>query len=255
MLFCLGFQIEAPWPEEMPKGQIIPENQRYLKIAELPDFSDLSLKQLNVFAPKRHLGGVGVFDSSSFFSSDQPQEIDWKVHSEEFLTFQNRLLEELRTLPLRVETLNYPSLLICCSPSNPVEWQEAFIPLPFKTKTLHLYEQKGPCDFHSHWSFSFISPFEEKEHTADMAFNVYGENLQEIYRHAFIALAFKMPELLPFFIPLPHIHHLDDIIIALNQSVSAADAAMGCPLKAVSFHGDLVHLDPLTLQWEMIVDV
>lgn len=176
------------------------------------------------------------------------------MHLESIQAFQSRLVKELSFLhPKEVNKENL-SMLLCLFPSNPSEWPETFIPLPFKTETLHLYEHQGPSS-HSLWTFSFLPPFEEEEHTADMAFKVHGENLQDIYRYAFTALAFKMPELLPFFIPLPYLDHLNDIVIALNRSVGAADAAIGCPLKAVSFHGDLIHLDPSTLQWEMIVDV
>ncbi len=258
--FCLGLKVDAPWPEEMPKGVCVSENFRHIKIADFPHLSDQreqGLEQLHAFSLKRMVGQVGDFDSCFFLPSDQPQEVGWRAHSEELLTFQNGLLKELFFLhPKEEKEENQnPSMLLCRSPFDPEEWQKAFIPLPFKTDALHLYAQEGPLLFRSLWSVSFLPSFEEEEHTADMAFKIHGENLQEIYRHAFTALAFKIPELLPFFIPLPHIDHLDDIVIVLNQSVSAADAAIGCPLKAVSFHGDLVYLDPSTLQWEMIVDV
>ena len=48
---------------------------------------------------------------------------------------------------------------------------------------------------------------------------------------------------------------LDDVVIALNERIARMDSEVGCPLKAVSFHGEIEVLSPSLLQWEMIVDV
>jgi hypothetical protein len=99
-----------------------------------------------------------------------------------------------------------------------------------------------------------LPPFEEKEHTADLAFIVRGQTPQELHRNAQLALSFKFPMLLPFFSKNLQTT-LDGIIIALNEMVGSADAACGSPLKAISFHGQIKEDAYQILHWEMIVDV
>jgi hypothetical protein len=119
---------------------------------------------------------------------------------------------------------------------------------------LHLYESVGNLMYESLWSFPLIAPFEEMEHTADIAFLIRGENLRQLYKNARIALAFRFPKLLNYDTPMEYIADLDDIVIALNSIVTQADAEEGCPYKAVSFHGHLIQ-NAGYFSWEMIVDV
>lgn len=99
-----------------------------------------------------------------------------------------------------------------------------------------------------------FQPFEEIEHTADIAFIVRGQSMQEIGAHAQQALCEKFPELTVYKQPFSDNITLDDIIIGLNEMITRADIAEGCGLKAISFHGD-VHRENEILTWEMILDV
>jgi RNA 2',3'-cyclic 3'-phosphodiesterase len=109
-------------------------------------------------------------------------------------------------------------------------------------------------EYQSLWEIPLLSPFEEFEHTADIAFLVRGTTPQELHRNAQLALAFKFPKILPFFSKRLQ-DTLDEIIIALNEMVGKADAECGCPFKAVSFHGQIKAEEENLLHWEMIVDV
>jgi hypothetical protein len=47
---------------------------------------------------------------------------------------------------------------------------------------------------------------------------------------------------------------IDEIVMQLNEIVSHADAELGCPFKAISYHGNL-NKKAAVWEWEMIVDV
>lgn len=135
------------------------------------------------------------------------------------------------------------------------EWQEAFTPLPMAITGMHLFESIGNLKYEPCWSYPLKPPFKEIEHTADIAFMIYGEDLEQLFRHAFIALAFKFPPLMNFFYEKNEIKNVDDVVMALNRAVSKADEHFGCPFKAVSFHGEINKEQDQALNWEMIVDV
>ncbi len=105
------------------------------------------------------------------------------------------------------------------------------------------------------WSLEVTPPFEEIEHTADLAFRVWGENISQLYLHARTALAFKDPSLMEQFSAAKNYDNLDDVIIDLNALVTQADKEHGCPLKAVSFSGEVVGKGDGLMHWDMIVDV
>jgi hypothetical protein len=97
-----------------------------------------------------------------------------------------------------------------------------------------------------------IPPFKEIEHTADLAFQLHAESIPALCQNAFTALAFHFPQLIQFKQEPPTLK--EKIISTLNYALAKADAALGCPFKAVSHHGEIKEKDGL-LSWEMIVDV
>jgi len=105
------------------------------------------------------------------------------------------------------------------------------------------------------WSYALKEPFLEIEHAADIAFHIRGESIRQLFHNALTALAFKYPALLKFNTDKVHLTDINDIIIALNQIISRTDCAVGCPFKAVSFHGEIKNEVDHILNWEMIVDV
>lgn len=65
-------------------------------------------------------------------------------------------------------------------------------------------------------------------------------------------MSFKYP---PFFSYLEQkeIKGLNDIVQTLNRMLARCDQEIGCPFKAVSYHGKIE--EKKLLEWEMIVDV
>jgi len=108
--------------------------------------------------------------------------------------------------------------------------------------------------YKSLWEIPLLPPFEEFEHTADIAFLLRGNTPEELHRHAELALSFKFPPLIEFFSAEKQ-HTVQEIVIALNVLIGKADQIYGCPLKAVSFHGNIAQGPHNLLYWEMIVDV
>ena len=113
----------------------------------------------------------------------------------------------------------------------------------------------GHSKYLSIWSWPLLPPFEEIEHLADIAFHVYGQKIDQLYMHAFVALSFKCPPLLDYFQEKRELQSMEEIVIYLNEAVSKADQEIGCPFKAVSFHGTIERMQNHLLRWEMIVDV
>ena len=87
-----------------------------------------------------------------------------------------------------------------------------------------------------------------------MAFHVCGETFNQLFQNAQVALAFDVPLPLGFFSQEKEFASLEEIVIGLNEVVSYADKEIGCPFKAVSFHGEIKKIDDV-FHWEMIVDV
>jgi SHS2 domain-containing protein len=99
-------------------------------------------------------------------------------------------------------------------------------------------------------------PFEEKEHTADIAFIIRGENFNELYHNAQIALCFYHNKIFPYLqLNQKEKTNIDEVIISLNEIITIIDREIGSPFKAVSFHSNITTSKQNLLQWEMIVDV
>lgn len=257
-----GVEVQAPWPSKLPQGRLLDENHRHFTLAFLGNIPYLPLNELlNQFPqPQMKLGTVGYFDSCLTLPSHHPNVVAWHAKwlndNEQLIIFQKKLIEWLKSYHYEMDQRPWnPHVTLCRKPFNPNEWQKAFKRIPFCTKTIHLYESVGSLHYEPIWSHFIESPFEEIDHTADIAFIIKGQTLQELYCHAFIALAFKAPEFLDFFLPRLSLKTLDDLIIALNDSIGQFDRKLGCPFKAVSFHGEIQQINHAFLQWEMIVDV
>lgn len=257
-----GIEVQAPWPSHLPRGRLLDEAHRHLTLAFLGNISYAPLHDILETFPKpsMQLGSVGYFDSCLTLPPRHPHVVAWHAcwidGGESMITFQKLVESWLLSYNYSVETRAWkPHVTLCRQPFNPRDWEKAFAPLPFYTSSIHLFESVGNLRYVPIWSYPIKAPFEEIDHTADMAFIIRGESLLQLYYHAFIALAFKAPQFLNFFKPELCLTTLDDLIIALNNTIARVDSAFGCPLKAVSFHGEIVTLPNSLLQWEMIVDV
>lgn len=257
-----GIEVHAPWPAALPKGRVLDETHRHLTLAFLGNIPYQPLLDRIDQFPKfpAVVGTVGFFDSCLLLPHRHPHVVAWHARwfegNDSLSSFQHSLSAWLASLNYAIDSRPWmPHLTLCRQPFDKGGWMSAFIPLPFYTSHIHLYESTGQLTYVPIWTLSIKPPFEEIEHTADMAFIIRGENLQQIYQNAFAALAFKAPDLLTFYKPVSPLKNLDEVIMALNAIIGYADGVVGCPMKAVSFHGEIIECSDSSIQWEMIVDV
>lgn len=255
-----GLSMQAPWPESWPEGRVLAEPDRHLTLAFLGQRPkgdiDLLLKcpvPAFVFAP------CGSFDSCLMLPEEKrPHVFAWHVRweSEEVRSFQRELVSWLHAQGVSLSDRPWLShMTIARAPFDADAWQSTFHPLPCYASAFHLFESLGSSKYRSLWAKPFQVPFEEISHTADIAFLVYAKDLSSLYQSAALALAFKYPPFLSYIEKSRSFSSLEDIIIALNYALSCADIDLGCPFKAVSFHGEITETAPNFIQWEMIVDV
>jgi 2'-5' RNA ligase len=261
MFFALD--VKAPWPEKMPMGRFLDEEHRHITLSFLghADFGKMQ-KSLDRFPyPPFKVGFAGVFSELLLLPPRHPHVAAWKVQwIDDAISLEPYqkileawLLEEGFMPDIRDNFL--PHVTICRSPFHPRQWEKAFRPLPMIASGLHLFESMGSLRYLPLWSCPVKPPFEEYEHTADVAYRIYGESILQLKKHAYVALAFKSPEILTHLsINKAEPAGVEDIIIDLNEAIARVDEQMGTPFKAVSFHGDIQEEEGV-LKWEMIVDV
>lgn len=259
----LGLEVSAPWPEKFPDGRLLETADRHMTLAFLgdTDYQKMSALLPSLPAFPFRVGIPAHFDRCLFLPERHPHVVAWHVNfwdgSAAIEQYQKQLQEWLRTHEFHVNTRDQflPHVTLCRSPFRIGEWKQNFTQLPLIIKNMHLYQSLGRSKYQSCWKFPLIPPFEEIEHTADIAFRICGANILQLYRNAFAALAFKFPTLLQFFSNPAAIESVDDVVMKLNEAICQADAKDGCPFKAVSFHGEIKQAEDQTLKWEMIVDV
>lgn len=259
-----GVQVIAPWPDEYPKGRLLDVRHRHITLVFLGNVEFQKVIDLlpNLPKPSWKVGLAGRFDKPLFLPPHHklPRvhawHIDWIDDCSPLLNFQKDLAAFLKSHAYHMDTRDFlPHTTICRAPFYPREWKASFRVLPCFFNDIHLYESKGSLNYEPVWSYSMISPFEEIEHTADIAFIIRGESMAQIHRHAEIALAFRDPRILDFLPQGRNASSLSECVQLLNDTVCRADAEMGCPFKAVSYHGEITEKNPGILEWEMIVDV
>lgn len=255
-----GWEVDAPWPADYPEGRQIQESFRHLTLAFLGNISFSQLKsQLAHFPePSFKVAPVGICDKILFLPEKSPRVVSLHVH---WLTYANALVDYQKKIIDWLKTLNYPMderpllshISLARSPFDQKKWEEYFITHPLCAKSIHLYESIGNLHYEKRWTMPLLPAFEDLEHMADIAFIIRGDTLQDIFYHAAIALCFKFPTLVTFIPSSVICHSLEDIIRQLNLLVSYADMKIGCPFKAVSYHGEIKQ--NIVKEWEMIVDV
>jgi len=258
-----GLSLEAPWPTSYPKGRIIQETMRHITLAFLGNFSFSKLeKELDHFPkPAFKIGPVGETSQVLFLpKGHKPRvvahEISWLVDGERIEMLHKNVLDWLEKLDYPVDRRPLLShVTIARAPFENKEWEEAFEELPIFVSGIHLYESLGNLHYKSIWEYSLIPCFEELEHTADVAFQVCGTSFHDLYIHGALALSFSYPPFLTF-LEEEKISDFEQLVRLLNVMITKCDAQMGCPFKAVSYHGNFREdKENGLLYWEMIVDV
>ncbi len=256
-----GAHVCAPWPELFPSGRVIGETMRHITLAFLGacSFSKLQEQLPNIPPPSFTVGLGGTASRVVFLPPDEQRvaalELQWWENPQSLIHYQKNLIDWLTSLGYAFHDQHsfYPHITIARSPFEKEDWKNLVLPIPFYITGIHLYESMGNLNYQSRWHHPLKPPFVELEHTADIAFEIRGETMEQLHRHAELALCFIFPPLAAYTAPIPS-QSLDEIIIELNNMIATADTEIGCPFKAVSFHGK-IHQSNHLFCWEMIVDV
>lgn len=256
-----GLSLDAPWPFSHPEGRLIEENMRHVTLAFLGNIDPEPLMQkLDLMpSPSFKTGPAGKFEKLVFLPEHKPRvvaaKIHWLTYAEEIESFHAELQKWLEPLGFSKDPRPFlPHVTIARAPFDQKEWEEAFEPLPVIVTGITLYETIGNLHYKVVKNIPLTLPIEEFEHTADIAFHLRGRNYRELYIHGALALGFKFPEILTQLREEETCSRLDQVITKLNDMVTQCDMEMGCPFKAVSYHGKEKEENGI-LTWEMVVDV
>lgn len=257
-----GAEVVAPWSETYPSGRILEEAERHITLAFLGNVPYHELVDQLATLPKPHfkIGPVGKCNELLFIPNKVPRvaafHIEWLHKKDQLSLFQKQLLHWLDDKGYEINTRKFLShVTIARAPIDKEVWEESFVEMPIYIKAIHLYESVGNLEYVSRWQIPLVIPFEEIEHTADLAFHIHGEDFPELYLHACLALSFHY---LPIFFDVEErndLKSIDDVVAALNELISKVDSETGVPFKAVSYHGDAKKVSNNLLFWKMIVDV
>lgn len=251
-----GAEIAATWPTLPPDGRTLEESARHMTLGFLGNLEWETLqKQLpSLPRPTFRVGLVGKSTELLFLPHVVAAHVDL-FQMAKLEAYHRALSSWLKEHAYPVDERPFlPHVTIARAPFSREKWKEVQGPVPLFIAAIHLYESVGNLTYTPLWSHTLLPPFEELEHTADIAFRVRAEDLHLLHLHAKMALAFKYPPLLKYISNDSLENSLDDIVISLNELVRVADEEIGTPFKAVSFHGNVMKKESL-LEWEMIVDV
>ncbi|MCB1106959.1 MAG: hypothetical protein KDK76_02560 [Chlamydiia bacterium] len=256
----LGFEVHAPWPENLPDARTLKASHRHLTLVFIGNTSYKKIRSLIPKMPKPpfRVGPVALSDACLCLPHRDPSVVTWHVDpfgADLLNEYQKEVSDFFQSEGYEMDKRKFlKHITLGRSPFNEKEWKKEFVPLPLYFHHLHLYESFKGLRYEPIWTHDLFPPFEEIEHVADLAFKVYGESLQQIFWNAQIALAFKCSDLLPFLDPGYEVRTIEEGIIRLNEITTEGDKKVGTPFKAVSFHGEVMENKGI-LTWEMIVDV
>lgn len=201
------------------------------------------------------LGVAGFFDECLLLAHVVGCHCDLGEKEEPLRKFAEALEQYFENNGISLNHKNrwLPHVTIAREPFDREAWKSHFSPLPFVSVSLDLFASIGNLHYQSLWQMRLTPPFEKLSHTADIAFIVRGTDFRELFHHARLALAFEFPKMVNYQAET-RLDSLVDVIRALNQLVTQADFDIGCPFKAVSYHGEAQKKEAY-LEWEMIVDV
>ena len=236
-----GLEVHAPWPTHFPKGNILAETQRHVTLSFLGhcDLENLlgELRYFPLTSKTSPIGFCGLFDYCLFLPPKTSHVVAWHnhwYHQKYFIEiFQRTLTDWLKQLHFSPDSSEWlPHTTICRGSFDQEEWLKSFIPLPFFTQSIHLYESLGNATYQSVWNYPVLAPFEQiasqKNHLL-----IRASSLSDLYYNAFTALAFKYPSLVAHFIQINELSSLDEVTDVLNQCMRSFSESHSSGVKSI----------------------
>lgn len=257
-----ALEVDAPWQDKEPEGRYIQKHLRHITLIFIGNLDVKKIEELlsTIEVPKFVISPSGIFDKMLALPERSPNviayRIKWLSNHKLLDEYRSSLFSFLEKSDVAIKNTKgefLPHVTLCRKPFIIKDWRKSFFKLPVYITKLHLYESLKNSNYESLWSHSFIAPFEEFEHTADLAFYIRGKTYFDLYVNGFIALCFKFTKLCEYYIE-KDIENIDDVIIGLNDIVTKVDMDIGSPFKAVSFQASVEEKKDF-YQWEMIIDV
>ncbi len=250
-------ELAAAWHSHFPPGRIVAEEFRHLTIAFLGMTDrEAILKQIDqIPRPSWHIGPSGLLQKWIFLPTFSPRvvaaEASFFQEKEAFFEYQKNLSEQFKTL--KKELL--PHATVARAPFDTAAWSHFPCQIPFFIRGIALWKSLGHSTYAPIWTDPSISPFEEIEHTADLAYTIRGQNFSQLAYHALLALSFSFPAFRSYLDKLSPCNSFEEIVHLLNQWIAEIDMREGIGLKAVSYHANIAAKENHLLEWTMIVDV
>jgi hypothetical protein len=148
-----------------------------------------------------------------------------------------------------------PHISISRNPFNENSWKNFPCQIPFFIRGVALFNSLGHSTYELLWQKKSQAPFEEIQHTADIAYQICGQTFSQILYHATLALAFSFPAFTRYLSSSISCSSIEEVIGLLNSWVAKIDTEEGIGLKAVSYHATVQLREDNLLYWTMIVDV
>lgn len=258
-----AFEALANWPNPLPRGRLLKEEERHMTAAFIgaTDWEKLESELPDLPLPPFTLGFCGLCQDILFLPPHHPRVVAYKAYfspatQQSLADFASRLNQWLyeHAYLKKPETRPFlPHITLARSPFDYKKWKKIPTHWPVAFHRLKLYESLGELRYQPIWQKELTPPFEEREHTADIEFLIHGRDLPELFRHSAFALLSRFPEGGAFYRDQAP-DSMDEIIFLLNDWIRQMDGEIGCPFKAVSWHGKIEEEGNL-MKWEMIVDV
>ncbi len=258
----LAFEIAAPWPEKHPKARFLREQDRHITLVFLGDVAWEPMPQRLDKMPKPtfHLSPAGICDNFLFLPPRHPRVVSyhifWKTAGEALASYQDEVSSWFSEKGYKINKRSFlPHVTIGRSPFAVSAWKKHFQALPCIAKNLHLYESFEHLHYKPIWTFPMVAPFEQIDHTADLAFRIRGNTLRDLLIHSILALAFHDPTILEIDFPKESPDSLDEIIALLNRVISESHDKFAYKFKGIFHHGEIKKRKDNLLEWEMSVDL
>ena len=195
------------WPRKFPPARILDEDNRHITLAFLgsTSLSQLLEKMKTLPTPSFDLGLGGTCTRWIFLPNEKEARViaanvAWLSEHASLEEFQAHLAQWLKSQGyMKKETRPFfPHITVARGSFDVEAWKNFNCQIPFYISCIALFESLGNSQYKSLWRYPFILPFEEIEHTADIAFLIRGRNFQDLGLHAQLALAFKFPPLISY---------------------------------------------------------